>query len=276
VVRRGRHQALSTRIRAKAGQSLTLADRTFHRFKGDLGDILGGNLYDVIIHGSFVLGDFRPHRGDLDYVVVTNRDLDDETDAELFALHDRYRSEKELLLCQLEGTFYPKPVLRDPALPFRGCYIGTTRRGWRGITTFQNSLMDLKVIASSGKHLLGRTVPVFRPTEDQILMELRTDLGKLKRRARSGPDSIGFWMALIHWCARTLCHLDTGSITSKTMACRWCQGRDQLADFRPLFRQAERRRYPYGGRSPTPRQMAACRALLARVSRRLEVGRDSS
>jgi hypothetical protein len=42
-------------------------------------------------------------------------------------------------LHQLEGTYYPKGFLSHLAPPFVGCYIGTSRGGWRTITTLQNS-----------------------------------------------------------------------------------------------------------------------------------------
>jgi hypothetical protein len=58
---------------------LKLLDQTLERFSQDLGEILGSGLYDVLIHGSCVLGDFRPHQGDIDYLALTNADLDEQS-----------------------------------------------------------------------------------------------------------------------------------------------------------------------------------------------------
>lgn len=63
--------------------------------------------------------------GDLDYTVLTRRDLDDADVEALFSLHDEYRASRRLLLYQLEGTTYPKRVLADPKQPFSGCYVGS-------------------------------------------------------------------------------------------------------------------------------------------------------
>jgi hypothetical protein len=79
---------------------------TFDRFAEDLLVILGDNLYDIIIHGSYALGDFRPNQGDLDYIAVTHSDLDELTNERLFALHDGYRSKRELFH-QAENRRYP-------------------------------------------------------------------------------------------------------------------------------------------------------------------------
>ena len=101
--------------------SMEITLQTFNHLKQDLKLILGDNLFEIIIHGSYALNDFRPGLGDLDYMVVTNENLDNSTNSRLFELHDRYRSERELLLHQLEGTFYPKHFLRELSLPFVGC-----------------------------------------------------------------------------------------------------------------------------------------------------------
>ena len=47
-----------------------MLEETLFRFTSDLRQILGQNLLEVIIHGSVVLGDFRPGRGDIDSVVT--------------------------------------------------------------------------------------------------------------------------------------------------------------------------------------------------------------
>jgi hypothetical protein len=245
---------------------MTRAQRTFDRFLADLGSILGSNLYDVIIHGSFVLGDFRPNRGDLDYIVVTRADLDEETNGALFELHDRYRSAKRLLLHQLEGTFYPRRVLRSPTSRFVGCYIGTGRRGWRTITSFQNSAMDLRIAGELGKHLLGRDVPMYRPSESDIRQEQRRDLASLTgaaRRRRNGD--MGFWVSLVHWCARTIYYLEHGQPASKSQACDWCRKAARGSGFDELFKLAEHRRHPYGQAAVGQGTRTLCRALLRHV-----------
>ena len=230
-------------------------------------------LHEIIIHGSYALGDFRSNQGDLDYIVVTKHDLETATNNELFNLHDDYRANRELLLHQLEGTFYPKEMLSDLDLPFVGCYIGTGRSGWRTITTFQNSYIDLRVIDEKGIFLLESGVPVYRPTEAEIRTEMKADHDRLIRTTRDRTIyGIGFWCAIVHWSTRTICYLKTGSLTSKAEACRWCKDNGELLEFGELFVKAENRRYPYGDEQATDGFKSKCQKLLQGVDGMLSDG----
>lgn len=243
---------------------------TFRELLIDLRRILGGNLADVVIHGSYALGDFRPGCGDLDYMVVTHRDLDERTNSELFALHDQYRSEKRLLLHQLEGTFFPTRVALDPSTPFVGCYIGTTRRGWRTVTTFQNSFIELEVVRQRGRHLLAPPVAFYAPDTCQIIGERTADHRELTSATQQARcPTPGLWISAVHWCARTICYLDTGEITSKGTACQRCQDCPGLHQFVRLFRMAQDRRYPYGYEPLDADDTERCGRLVDYVGQRL-------
>lgn len=237
--------------------------QTFDYFKHDLAEILGDNLFEIIIHGSFALDDFRPNLGDLDYMVVTNENLGDSMNARLFELHDHYRSKRKLLLHQLEGTFYPMHFLVELSFPFTGCYIGTSRTGWRKISSFQNSFMDLRVINEHGIHLFGKNPKIYNPVDSQILKEQISGLDAFVTSAATAKSrGIGLWMAIIHWCSRTIFYHSTGRIASKTEACHWCAERPEMELFREVFKNAECRRYPYGEEAVSSSTKAACMALL--------------
>ena len=242
---------------------MNIVQQTFDCFKHDLAEILGDNLFEIIIHGSYVLDDFRPNLGDLDYMVVTNENLDDSMNTRLFELHDRYRSERKLLLHQLEGTFYPKHFLKKLSLPFTGCYIGTRRTGWRKISSFQNSFIDLRLINDHGMYLFGENPKIYNPVDSQIQKEHISDLDPFVTSAATAKSrGIGLWMAIVHWCSRTIFYHSTGRIVSKTEACRWCAERPDLEPFRELFKIAESRRYPYGEEAVSSSTKAVCMALL--------------
>lgn len=250
---------------------MDIVEQTLDRFTHDLQRVLGDTLLDVIVHGSYVLGDFRPNHGDLDYIVVTNGDLNEAVNATLFELHDSYRSGQSFLLHQLEGTFYPKGLLRTLALPFVGCYIGTGRRGWRTITTFQNSYIDLRIAEEHGRQLLGAVVPIYRPTEADILREQRVTLENQIATADSIEDlSIGYWMSAAHWCARTMYYRATGKVVPKSEGCRWARTVVQRDDLRELLSLAEGQRYPYEPGPVEDWMRVACRELLAHVGRLLQ------
>ncbi len=247
---------------------MKLAKQTFAHFVADLQRLLGENLYDIIIHGSYVLKDFRPNLGDLDYLVVTRTDLTDVINGKLFELHDGYRSTTALLLHQLEGTFYPFRFLATLNVPFTGCYIGTGRAGWRTIDTLQNSYIDLKLVESTGLHLLGRSIQLYHPTKTDILTEQRRDLEKHLSAIQDPTGlSFGFCMSVVHWCGRTLYYLKHSRIVSKSVGCRFgrrCTGRE---DFRKLFALAERLRYPYKQDTVSDDLRSSCQNLLDHVGK---------
>ena len=67
-----------------------IALRTTKQFKTDLISILGDNLYEILIHGSYVLGDFTPNSGDLDYTILAEHNLSNSSIAKLYKLHDGF------------------------------------------------------------------------------------------------------------------------------------------------------------------------------------------
>ncbi len=229
-----------------SGSSPDKTRQTLDQFKRDLILLLGDNLFDIIIHGSYALDDFQPGKGDLDYMVVTNENLDDAINTRLFELHDKYRIEKHLLLHQLEGAFYPKHLLRELSLPFTGCYIGTTRKGWRTIHTFRNSFIDLKLIKEHGIHLLGRDVEFYSPSEAEIIREFAESINSFILCSKTDQNrETEMWISCIHLCARIVFYLSEGRMASKTEACRWCISSTELKRFSAVFKFAENLRYPY-------------------------------
>ncbi len=245
------------------GNLMNRVQQTFDCFKQDLTGILGDNLFEVIIFGSYVLDDFHPGKGDLDYMVVTNEDLDSKTNSRLFELHDNYRLEKKLYLHQLEGTFYSKDFLKNLTSPFTGCYIGTTRSGWRTISSFQNSFMDLKLINENGIYLLGNNPSIYNPADSHILKEQIRDLDNFFTSAATAKTTgPGLWITIIQWCSRTIFFYSTGRIASKTEACHWCAERPELEPFREQFKNAAGKRYPFGEEVLSISTRAACLALL--------------
>jgi hypothetical protein len=246
---------------------LNTFDQTLQRFTVDLTSILGAGLYDVILHGSSVLGDFRPHKGDIYYIVLTNGDLDQVTAHRLFQLHDAYRAEQDLLLDQLEGTFYPKGFISKLQQPFGGVYIGTTRTGWRRITTLQNSLMDLRVARTCGRSLLGHPIDIYNPAETELQTEMIRTLLNIEDQL-SGPNgsSFGFIMSAVHWSARAMAYIHTRETLSKSAACRWVASKPDQQVFAQILAVAEAERLPYDQEQAAPWMSATCLSLLQAVA----------
>lgn len=240
---------------------MELAQKAFCKFTDDLSEILVENLFEIIIHGSYVLGDFRANLGDLDFVVLTKESLDEETNKILFGLHEKYRSEKSLLLHQLEGAYYPKSFMKSLEGMFLGCYIGTSKM--KTITALQNSLMDLRLINQHGMLLLGSNCEVFNPSEAELLIEQKSNLQSFKQAISEVSQSdLGFWMSSVHWSARTLFFRAKGVIGSKTQACQWCTEQTELDEFKTLFDFAKSQRFPYENGTLQEKIKISCSRLL--------------
>ncbi len=250
---------------------MKIAQQTFDCFSRDLTKILKDNLCEIVIHGSYALGDFQSNLGDLDYLTVTNQSLDEETIFRLFELHEKYRSRRSLLLHQLEGAFYPEHFLKDLEGQFTGCYIGTSRKGWKTISILQNSYMDLRLINEHGIRLLDRNPQIYSPGESEILKEQESDLKAFKDSAmHSNQAKIVLWISIVHWCSRTLFFRANQSIGSKTKACLWCIQQPELEEFKSWFREVECLRSPYTKTRLPNEAKETCLALLDYVDNILQ------
>lgn len=240
---------------------MQIVEETLRKFADDLRLILKENLFEIIIHGSYVLDDFQAYQGDIDFLVLTLDNLDDETAEKLIGLHTVYRKTGQLLLHQLEGTYYPKSFMRNPEGTLSGLYIGTT--GMKPITFRKTSYMDLRLIHTKGLMLLGNQAITFDPSEADLIEEQKADYrGFCKTIENSTSIDFGFWISLIHWCARTYFYRAKGKIGSKTEACQWCSRQPTLADFKRLFNIAESSRYPYENREILKTTKTKCIKLL--------------
>ncbi len=79
--------------------------------------ILGPELAGIYLYGSLSLGDFEPGSSDIDFLVVTERELPDEMLHALGAMHARIAASGLKWAGKLEGSYIPRAALRryDPA-----------------------------------------------------------------------------------------------------------------------------------------------------------------
>ena len=79
--------------------------------------VLGHRFVGMYLFGSLASGDFAPQRSDVDFVVVTDGELDGETLLALQAMHARITASGHKWATKLEGPYIPQGALRrhDPA-----------------------------------------------------------------------------------------------------------------------------------------------------------------
>jgi Aminoglycoside adenylyltransferase, C-terminal domain/Nucleotidyltransferase domain len=77
-------------------------------------EVLNANFVGAYLQGSFAVGDFDEH-SDCDFIVVTEEELSDSEVAALQIVHERINSLDISWAKHLEGSYFPKPILRDYA-----------------------------------------------------------------------------------------------------------------------------------------------------------------
>lgn len=215
-----------------------------NEFCSDLQRVFERDLLEVFIHGSYCLGDFRLSGSDLDYIAVVEEDLSDPQIAAVMAMHDRYREQADSCLRLLEGTTYPARVLADPSSPCVGAYVGTSRTGWRKVTSFANEMIDLVTVEQGGLDLLKSGTEVYHPTKTELKEEMLEGADRMK----IAIGQTGFPPAVaVHWCARNEYFMAMDVVPSKTVACDWYAETCQRDTHANVARAARDARYPYLG-----------------------------
>src|SRR5437879_7788234 len=76
--------------------------------------VLSTSFVGAYLQGSFAVGDFDLH-SDLDFVIVTAEELSDNQVDALQVMHERIYCLESQWAQHLEGSYFPKGVLRDLA-----------------------------------------------------------------------------------------------------------------------------------------------------------------
>ena len=78
--------------------------------------ILGGNFIGAYLQGSFAVGDFD-HHSDVDWIIVTHQELFGDWLQALQGMHERIFNLDCAWAQHLEGSYFPKDLLRRPPAP---------------------------------------------------------------------------------------------------------------------------------------------------------------
>ncbi len=81
---------------------------------GRVQEILGANFLGAYLQGSFAVGDFDEH-SDVDFIIATNAQLSADQVQALQIMHDRIYQLECPWAQHLEGSYFPKEVLRTHA-----------------------------------------------------------------------------------------------------------------------------------------------------------------
>ena len=148
----GRDEDEARLTEAATGRGLRVAEE----LAGDCTHLLGDLVVAVILHGSLVLGDFRPGRSDVDVLVVVERPL---ADAELESLRDAVVARREHAPGGIDVRVVTKEVAASPPTePAMELYVGLHGDGEPEVLTRVDEpdlVAELSMARADGRSLAG-------------------------------------------------------------------------------------------------------------------------
>ncbi len=190
-------------------------------------EILQADFVGAYLQGSFAVGDFDEH-SDVDFIVVVDEALSDERVDALQAMHERIYGLASPWAQHLEGSYFPKDVLRD----FSRCgeKLWYLDHGARSLIRSDhcNTLVVRWVVREKGVVLAGppteRLVDVV--PADMLRAEIKAvitgwgqeileDAGRYDNRFYQG-------FIVLNFC-RMLHNLETGIVGSKRAGAAWAK-----------------------------------------------------
>ena len=190
-------------------------------------DVLGNNFVGAYLQGSFAVGDFDLH-SDVDFIIVTAGELSDNQVESLQIVHERIYCLESQWAQHLEGSYYPKAVLRD--LDKRGKKLWYLDHGARSLIRSEhcNTIVVRWVVREKGVTLEGPSPmtlidPIPVESLRREILEVISDWGK-EIIANPARYNNHFYQTLIvlSYC-RMLHDLYTGSPGSKVAGAEWAK-----------------------------------------------------
>ena len=193
--------------------------------------VLGEQFAGMYLHGSLALGDFTPHRSDIDLIVATRDDLPDNLVAAQRDMHDRLVIDYPRWGQEVEGSYIPLQALRryDPANALHA-HIG---RGGRLVVEqhYTDSIIQRYIVREHGITLAGppphTLIDPISPDElRHASVGIVRDWWEPMLQNPSHLTYSGYQAYAVLTMCRILYTLQYGTIVSKPTAARWAQQTD--------------------------------------------------
>lgn len=189
--------------------------------------ILRENFIGMYLHGSLASGDFNPETSDIDFVVVTAKELTAEIISALENLHNRLNTSNLEWAKKLEGTYIPQKEFRryDPNDEPYPC----TNEGKFYLASHENHwVLARHILCENGVIVAGadpKTLidPV---SADEIRQAVIAFLNEWWSPMLDNPfrlQSAEYQAYAVLTMCRALYTLENGTIASKPVCARWAQ-----------------------------------------------------
>ncbi|HZR44610.1 MAG TPA: nucleotidyltransferase domain-containing protein, partial [Ktedonobacteraceae bacterium] len=86
-----------------------------HDFQGRIQTILVNHFIGMYLYGSLALGDFDPHSSDIDFIVVTDKELADDAFEAIKEMHARFDESPCVWAGKVEAAYIPLHALSHMA-----------------------------------------------------------------------------------------------------------------------------------------------------------------
>ncbi len=190
-------------------------------------EVLEDNFVGAYLQGSFALGGFDQH-SDVDYIIVIEEELTDKQVDSLQGMHEHVYSLESYWAQHLEGSYFPKEVLRD--LPHRDKKLWYLDNGAKSLiqSPHCNTLVVRWTVREHGVTLAGpppKTLidPISVELLRQEIFEVITGWG---REILAHPEPYNNWFyqtfIVLSYC-RMLHDLKAGSLSSKHAGAEWAK-----------------------------------------------------
>jgi hypothetical protein len=202
-----------------------------HHLHQPIQRILGAQFVGMSLYGSLALGDFDPPYSDIDFIIVTDGEIDDGQFAALRDLHQRFSESDSPWADRIEAAYVTLDALQQTALAtaeYPQIEMGGTlvraplEIGW----AFQRHTLREHGVPVAGSIPRSQIAPV---EAGEMRWTVAAIAGMWSEDAQNHPD----WLAWVEETANqsfvvlTLCRLlyalETGDVTSKPKAARWAQ-----------------------------------------------------
>jgi hypothetical protein len=197
------------------------------RYRMEIQAILGHRMVGMYLLGSLAIGDFHLETSDIDFVVVTDADMEPSQFESLKRMHAEFAAEDSPWAQKVEAVYCPVAGLSGGCIgecPQMECgtelFLAPLEDGW----VFQRLTLrefGVTIIGPDPRTLIGAIAPA------ELRQATRAIAGEWLELARTDPSWLE-WLAERRWqvfVIQTLCRmlysLRLGSVTSKPAAASW-------------------------------------------------------